>query len=328
MVDKIRIAVIYTQEFKFMSPDYRDNTLYYFFKHALARNEKLDVELFISKEKFDTKPLKNKFDVILLPDNRLPHIPAELSGINETKIPVISRTGDPHTIKKYGRLNIHESHKIKYLFGPMTPDYVHKFYPKEIKFKLIFAGLESSLYESIKPFSERISNKILNTGNVGNIKLKSRIANKILNPGKSTWHFYKLRTMCNELSYVDYSGMKGNSYIHKDYPSYISSYKSAIAASTYYAVIKHLELTAAGCLTFMEVSDKNNDAEILGFKDYENAIFINEKNYKNKFEEFLSNPNDSLWEKIANNGRKHTLKNLNNDKSVESLIELIEEVIQ
>ena len=154
------------------------------------------------------------------------------------------------------------------------------------------------------------------------------IANKILNPGKSTWHFYKLRTMCNELSYVDYSGMKGGSYIHKDYPSYISSYKSAIAASTYYAVIKHLELTAAGCLTFMEVSNKNDDAEILGFKDYENAIFINEKNYKNKFEEFLSNPNDPLWEKIANNGRKHTLENLNNDKSVESLIELIEDVIQ
>ena len=327
MVDKIRIAVIYTQEFKFMSPDYRDNTLYYFFKHALARNKKLDVELFISKEKFDTKSLKNKFDVILLPDNRLPHIPAELSGINETKIPVISRTGDPHTIKKYGRLKIHESHQIKYLFGPLTSDYIHKFYPKEIKFKFILAGLESDLYKSVKPFSERISDKILNTGNVGNIKLKSRIANSILNPGKSTWHFYKLRTLCNQLSYVDYSGMKGGSYIHKDYPSYVSSYKGAIAASTYYAVIKHLELTAAGCLTFMEVSEKNNDAEILGFKDYKNAIFINENNYKEKFKEFLSSPNDSLWEKIAKNGQIHTLENLNNDKAVELLIELIEDII-
>ena len=328
MVDKIRIAVIYTQEFKFMSPDYRDNTLYYFFKHALTRNKKLNVEFFITKEKFDTKPLKNKFDVILLLDNRLPHIPAELTDINETKIPVISRTGDPHTIKKYGRLKIHESHQIKYLFGPMTSDYLHKFYPKEIKFKFILAGLESSLYESVKPFSERISDKILNTGNVGNIKLKSRIANAIINPKRSTWHFYKLRTMCNELPYVDYSGMKGSSYIHKDYPSYISSYRASIAASTYYAVIKHLELTAAGCLTFMEVSEKNNDPEILGFKDYENAIFINENNYEEKFEEFLSNPNDSQWEKIANRGREHTLKNLNNDKAVESLLELIEDVLR
>jgi hypothetical protein len=325
--NKIKIALIFNKEFKFLLPDYRDNTLYFFFKHAINRNPKLEIEFFESKNKFDTKILEKKFDVIILPDNRLPHIPVELSGLNQIKIPVISRTGDPHTIKKYGRLKIHESHKIKYYFGPMTSEYFHKFYPKEIKFKFILAGLESKLYSSVKPFNERISNKILNTGNVGNIKLKSRLANAIINPKKSTWHFYKLRTMCNQLPYVDYSGMKGGSYIHKDYPSYISSYKASIAASTYYAVIKHLELTAAGCLTFMEVSDINNDAEILGFKDYENAIFINENNYEEKFEEFLSNPNDSQWEKIANNGREHTLKNLNNDKAAESLLELIEEVI-
>ena len=112
MVNKIRIAVIYKQEFKFLLPDYRDNTLYYFFKHAFNRNKKLEVEFFLTEEKFDTKILKNKFDVILLPDNRFPHIPSELSGINEIGIPVISRTGDPHTIKRYGRLKIHESHKI------------------------------------------------------------------------------------------------------------------------------------------------------------------------------------------------------------------------
>lgn len=189
------------------------------------------------------------------------------------------------------------------------------------------AGLEPDLYKNIKPFSKRISEKILNTGNVGNTKLKSRIANAILNPGRSSWHFYRLRTMCNQLSYVDYSGMKGDSYIHKDYPSYVSSYKSAIASSTYYAVIKYLELTAAGCLTFMEVSEKNNDAELLGFKDYENAIFINEKNYKKRFQEFISNPYDPRWEVIAEKGRKHTINNLNNDMAVESLIEVIEEVI-
>ena len=329
MVNKIRIAVIYKQEShaRFLSPDYRENTSYYFFKHAFNRNKKLEVEFFLTEEKFDTKILKNKFDVILLPDNRFPHIPSELSGINEIGIPVISRTGDPHTIKRYGRLKIHESHKIKYYFGPITSDYFHKFYPKEIKFKFIMAGLESDLYKSVKPFDERISNKILNTGNVGNMKLKSRIANAVLNSNKSSWYFYKLRTMCNQLPYVDYSGMSGDSYIHRDYPSYVSSYKSAIAASTFYAVIKYLELTAAGCLTFMEVSKKNSDAEILGFRDNENAIFIDETNYKEKFKEFLSNPNDTQWKKIAENGRKHTINNLNNDVAVESLIEMIEEVI-
>jgi predicted RNA-binding protein Jag len=77
----------------------------------------------------------------------------------------------------------------------------------------------------------------------------------------------------------------------------------------------------------MEVSDKNMDAKSLGFKDNENAIFIDEHNYKNRFEEFLKTSDDSKWEKIANKGRQHTMTNLTNDKAVESLIELMEEVI-
>jgi hypothetical protein len=44
-------------------------------------------------------------------------------------------------------------------------------------------------------------------------------------------------------------------------------------------------------------------------------------------QEFISNPNDPRWEEIAKKGRRHTLDNLNNDRSVESLIEVIEEVI-
>jgi len=327
LVDKIRVAIVYREDWRFFSKDHRDNTLYYFFMHALQRNSKLELEFFCTKNKFDVSILKNKFDIILLPDNRSPHIPDKLVSINETKIPVISRTGDPYTVKKYNRLSFHKSHQIKYYFGPMTSEYFHKFYPKEFKFKYILAGLEPQLYEKIKPFNERIGNKILNSGNVGNPKLKSRIANAILNHGKSSWYFYKLRTICNNLSYVDYSGFSGNSYVHKDYPTYLSSYKAAIAASTHYAVIKYLEITAAGCLTFMEVSDKNMDAKSLGFKDNENAIFIDEHNYKNRFEEFLKTSDDSKWEKIANKGRQHTMTNLTNDKAVESLIELMEEVI-
>lgn len=327
LADRIRVAIIYREDWPFFSKDYRDNTLYYFFMHAMTKNPKIDVEFFRTKSKFDTSILKYRFDIILLPDNRAPHIPDELISIKETKIPVISRTGDPHTIKKYNRLSFHQSHNIKYYFGPMTSDYFHKFYPKEFKFKFIMAGLEPQLYEKIKPFNERISNKILNSGNVGNPKLKSRLINAILNPGKSSWYFYKLRTLCNKLPYVDYSGFSGNSYIHKDYPSYVSSYKAAIACSTHYAVIKYLEISAAGCLTFMEVSKKNPDAEMLGFRDYENAIFINEDNYKQRFKEFLSSPDDTMWEKIANSGREHTINNLNNDKSVELLIDVMKEVI-
>ena len=101
MVDKIRIAVIYSPEFAFLRQDFRDNTLYYFFMHALKRNSRLYVEFFSARDKFDASVLKQKFDVIILPDNRFPHIPYELTSIKETNIPVISRTGDPHYAKKY-----------------------------------------------------------------------------------------------------------------------------------------------------------------------------------------------------------------------------------
>ena len=69
-------------------------------------------------------------------------------------------------------------------------------------------------------------------------------------------------------------------------------YCAAIAATTTNPNIKYWEIPAAGCLTFMEITEKN-DGGVLGYEDGETAIFINEKNYKRKFDEYLSNPYDS-----------------------------------
>ena len=77
----------------------------------------------------------------------------------------------------------------------------------------------------------------------------------------------------------------------------------------------------------MEITDKNKGA-YLGYEDNKTAIFINEKNYKQKFENYLSEPDNPKWEKIANAGREHALKNLNSDLAVESLIDLMEELIE
>jgi hypothetical protein len=102
-------------------------------------------------------------------------------------------------------------------------------------------------------------------------------------------------------------------------------YASSIAAHSLYPVIKYWENTASGCLTFMEVTERNR-ADILGFKDYETAIFINEKNYKNKLEEFLNDSDNPKWAEIANAGREYTMKNLTNDAASESLVELMKEI--
>ena len=121
--------------------------------------------------------------------------------------------------------------------------------------------------------------------------------------------------------------MKNNAYVNQDYAEYLSKYCAAIAAGTFYPSIKFFEIPAAGCLTFMEITEKNH-AQYLGFKNNESCIFINEKNYQNKFEEYLNDTENKKWEEIAKAGRDYVLNEVNNDKAVESLIELIEEFIK
>ena len=90
-----------------------------------------------------------------------------------------------------------------------------------------------------------------------------------------------MRTICNQLNYVDYSHTLNHEYVNDKYPLLLQKYQSAIAACSYNPVIKFWEIPAAGCLTFMETTKKNK-ADFLGYRDNETAIFINEKNYKEK----------------------------------------------
>ena len=101
---------------------------------------------------------------------------------------------------------------------------------------------------------------------------------------------------------------------------------ASIAATSLNYTTKYFEIPAAGCLSFMEVNNENG-AEKLGFKDFVNSVFINEKNYKKKFDEFLETSDDPKWEKIAKSGYEHVMENLTNDNAVESLLKLIKRII-
>ncbi|MEM3008231.1 MAG: hypothetical protein QXY15_09275, partial [Candidatus Nitrosotenuis sp.] len=260
---KIRVAVIYKKSYTFLSGNHFDNTSYHFFMHALPRNPDLDVSYFPSENQFDCNKLKGKVDIILLAGNNTNATPDELLGIKNLDIPVLARTADPHWAKKYNLFALHEKWKITHYFGLQPESYFHKFYPSDYKYDVILWGLEPSLYKNVKPFKTRIKNKILNSGNVGKISFKSKIANAILNPKKSSYYFYKLRSKCNDLPYVDYTGMVGNKYVNEDYPLYLAQYRASIAAATHYPVVKFFEIPAAGCLTFMEITEKN-EAKYIG----------------------------------------------------------------
>jgi hypothetical protein len=327
MNKKIRVAFIYKNSVPFLSPKNYDPPYYHFFMDALKRNQRIQVTYFPGEEKFDVRILKGKYDIILLYENWNWGVPDELIGIDDVDIPIISRCGDFHAVKKYNIISYHDKYKIDYYFGFNTENLFHQFYPKKFNYKTIIFGLEPSLYQNMTPFNQRIKNKILNSGAVGNPKLISKIIGSILDPDSNAYKHYKLRAMCNNLSYVDYTPTLQNEYVGDKYPLLLSKYASAIAATTTFPTIKYWEIPAAGCLTFMEITELN-EGKYLGYQDGETAIFINENNYKEKFNEYLNDPDNPKWEIIANQGRKYALENFSNDKAVDTLVDLMEEIIK
>jgi len=326
MKKKIRVSLIYKKNYNFFNPSHFDRTTSDFFLNVLNRYPEIEMSYFPCENEFDTSKLKGKCDIILLANNRTDATPENLFGIKKLGIPVVTRVGDPHHATKYDQVTYHEQWNISCYFGTIPENYFYKFYPDKFRYKVIIFGLEPSLYTNMKPFDERIKNRILNSGATGKLSLKSRIVSLTLKPRQSGWYFYKLRTKCNYLPYVDYKGIRGTQYSNLNYPEYLSQYRAAIAATTYYPTQKYWEIPAAGCLTFMEIT-KTNHGEYLGFKDEETTIFINEKNYKQKFQNFIDDPDNPKWKNIAKRGQNHALQNLNNNNAVEQLVSLFKELI-
>lgn len=294
--------------------------------NALKRNDRIQVTYFPTNNEFDTSILKNLFDIILLYQNNDVGMPKELHGITELDIPVISRATDPKDVKK--SIIYHKNWKIDYYFHFHHNSFWYETgYPKNFNYKTIIFGVEPNLYQNLTPFKKRIKNRILNSGSIGSTKFFGKIINKIRDPKWNSLTCYYLRTICNKLSYVDYTLTLNHKYINDKYPLLLQKYQTAIAASSYNPLIKYWEISAAECLTFMEVTKKNK-AEFLGYVDGETALFINEKNYKEKFEEYLSDPNNPKWEKIASAGKEYTFSKYTNDHAVNSLVDLMETLIK
>lgn len=297
---------------------------------ALARTNEAEINYVLSDKIFDISKLEGKTDIILLYDNdNTGHdcVPDEITGIKNSTIPIIVKIGDPWAARNFDARKNHEKYKIDAYFGTYASEFFYKYYPRDFKYKAVLYGIEPTLYENLLPFKDRIKDKILNSGAIASNKLTNRIFAKLTKGEADPIKHYKLRTMCNDLKYVDYTTTTAHEYIGDKYQLYLQKYAAAITATTDIYTIKYFEMPAAGCMTFMEVTDKNY-AKNLGYKDGETAIFINEKNYKEKFGEYMADINNPKWEEIANAGRKFALEKFNNDQGVKSLIELIKEFVK
>ena len=361
---KTRIAFIYKASNHFYTGKHYDNTSYEFLVKAMQRNRDVDYMLVPISGEYDAGiSLKGRCDAVILAGFRDYNMP-KIRGLKSLDVPVLSRCGDFHDVRRYGMgEQNYDDYGIDCVFNFMSERYFYKYYPRHMNYRTIFFGVEPSLYQNPTPFKCRIKDKILNSGATARVyqnftPFKHRIVGRVINfaavtPGAIRWKiageacllyardvlrnpeglplrsrllhpnapaykFYKLRTDCNRLACVVY---KRNTL----YQQMLSEYGAAIAATTYCPTIKYWEIAAAGCLVFMEITEKNH-GQYLGFRDGENCVVINEDNYEERFEEYLNNFDDPKWEKMADAGRSHAMRNFSNDKGGEDLLELIREL--
>ncbi len=352
MNEYMRVTFIHHANDKFYSGTHFDNTHYNFLVRALSEHPDVEYTRLPISEEFDATSLRDKTDAVILSAIRDYNIP-KITGLKSLDVPVLAKVGDFHDSKRYGTGGKnYDGWGVDCLFNFMHSQYFYDWYPTHMNYKTIFFGVEPSLYETPKPYDQRIKGQILVSGAVDEGDPLTRmpylrwiprhmrysikrqliwvrrltepnvsIYRKIRYPHHTQYYFYKLRTDCKLLPYVtDQTKYACN----LPYEQLLYNYCGAIAATTFYPTIKYWEIAAAGCLTFMEIT-KRNYGSYLGFRDGVNCVTINEHNYHEKFKKFLDNPDS--YSSIAAMGRKYALKNFSNDVATNRLVSLIREFI-
>ena len=329
-LNTIKVAMVYSSGNARLRGSRPIKTEYYFFRCAIFRNRSLEVEQLDSLDGIDVSKLEKDYDVVLIPSIDVA-TGLGLRGIRDCKIPVIARPHDPHNVLKRDMIGLSDSLKADWFFDFYPPAAFYEYYPKRFKYDVVHIGLEPSLYTSEIPWAERITDRIAVSGMIDKkLDLVRMLYHKVYlrTPKVKLPGFqYKLRTKCLRLPYVvhtqDVYPGQSTDQLHM----VLSMFRIAIAATTAYPTVKYKETPAAGCLTFMESTERNHGVSHLGFENGKNAVFINESNYLEKFQEYLDSQDDPKWKKIAQEGRRHALENLSNDKGVEKLVHIMRKAL-
>jgi hypothetical protein len=227
--------------------------------------------------------------------------------ITELDIPKFAMSGDAHGYEFQSQIMEEYGTDINYFFTN-TEEYFYRFVPSEYKYRQIVIGVdhEEGYYNDVPSveFSSRISNKILNSGFLNN-----------------RYH-YILRKECNKLTYVNFVTKKD--FLGAEYSKLLMQYKAAISASTLCFTLRSIEIAMAGCVPFLEVT-RTNGSDSLGFTDGVNAIYINDKDYKDRLSYYIMTQDDPKWKHIAANARDFVLKNYTTQHGVNRLVNYIKE---
>ena len=320
--------MIYSSGYTRLNGNHPIKLFYYFFRHAVLRNKKLEVDQLDALDRIDIAQLEKDYDIVLLPTVTIATY-LGLRGIENCNIPVIAKASDPQDIFRRNMVEIADRLKIDYFFDFYDPACFYRYYPKRFKYEVVCHGLEPSLYTNEVPWTKRTPDMIALSGKLGDPGVMRKIYWRWYRRTPKELlldYHYKLRTKCNDLPYVVHTQDIYPAQSTDQLPRILSGFRSAIVATTNYITAKYMETPAAGCLTFMEITDRNYGAS-LGYEDGKSAIFINKSNYKEKFQEYIDSPDDSRWEKIAQAGKRHALENLSNDRGVEKLIHIMRKAL-
>ena len=299
-------------------------TSYHFYQQAISRNKNLEVDHLDTIGRINVSKLEKEYDVVLLPRISIAASLA-LRGIRDCRIPVIAQARDPQESLVHDTIGMADDLKVDCFFDFYAPFSFYEYYPERFRYKVVHIGLEPSLYEKEAPWAERVPDRIAISGALDKPDIAHKLYYRVyLRRPKalSSDYHYRLRTKCSRLPYVIHTQEVSPGQSTEQLPKVLSMFRSAIAAVTTHPTIKFKETPAAGCLTFMEITERNHGS-FLGYEDGKSSIFIDESNYKERFQEYLDSPDDPKWETIAQAGRQHALENLSNDRGVEMLVNIM-----
>ncbi|MHA1342109.1 MAG: glycosyltransferase [Promethearchaeota archaeon] len=155
--------------------------------------------------------------------------------------------------------------------------------------------------------------------------IKNSNQDKIMIFGQTHEKIYETRRWCEKFKFVDSMPYSAINKVLNDieYFRWLQNFDAIIAAGSLnpkyrLVMVKYFEIAASGALLFAQEAE---DLDLLGFKDFQNCIIFNKKNFEKKAQDFLQNREDYL--KIRENGRNLILERHTLQKRIEFLKEHI-----
>jgi len=228
-----------------------------------------------------------------------------LVGFEDLNCVKITRAPDAWQIDDYYNRKAKEL-GIDLVMSFQSPNCQYTYLDKGIRYERFILGIDGKTYPCPDNWDNR-KKTILSSGVLSD-----------------KWWFYRFRTQLAGTRYVEH--VPKQEFLGVDYWKLLTKYRAAIACMSFTSVLKYFEIPMCGCLMFAEVTELNQIEE-MGWKDGENCIYIDSQNYAERFEEFLDNPGEPKWKKIAGKGRQLVLDNYTNEKEVKRFVEYVENMV-